>query len=335
MSYETFRTDLAYRVMEAMPNFAMLDDVLEIMDSMADAYAFERKCTDLIVYESIPDEMRLYLASKTIEHLSVGTIKNYYNTLRMFFDAVRKPITEITTNDVRAYLNQYSRIRNVQGNTLNQIKNMLNGFFDWCVDDETSSVTKNPIRRKINIKFHDKERLPMTALELEKVRSACENLREKAMVDFLYSSAARVSEFCALNKSDINWLEHTVRIHHGKGDKPRTTYLNPEAEISLRAYLATRKDDSEALFVIHRAPHNRMGAKAVQDEVKRIVSRVDLNVKVTPHIFRHTAASLALQRGMPIEQVQKFLGHSKIQTTLRYAKVLDFDVRLAHGKYVA
>ena len=175
----------------------------------------------------------------------------------------------------------------------------------------------------------------MTPLELETVRSSCKTLREKAMVDFLYSSACRVSEFCALNLSDINWNDHTIHIVRGKGGKGRTTYLNPEAEISLRAYLDSRKDDSPALFVGCRSPHNRLAVKAVQNEIQKIVRRANISAHVTPHIFRHTAASLALQRGMPLEQVQRFLGHSRIQTTLRYAKTLSQDVQLSHNHFVA
>ena len=155
------------------------------------------------------------------------------------------------------------------------------------------------------------------------------------MVDFLYSTAARVSEVCALNINNIDFTEHTVRIEHGKGDKGRTTYLNPEAEVSLKSYLASRKDDCPALFVPVKGTAHHVGKKSIETEIRKIVSRCELSVNVTPHIFRHTAASLALQRGMPIEQVQKFLGHARIQTTLRYAKVLDFDVKMNHQKYCA
>lgn len=175
----------------------------------------------------------------------------------------------------------------------------------------------------------------MTALELETVRCVCHTLREKAMVDFLYSSACRVSEFCALDKTDIDWQDHTIHIERGKGGKGRTTFLNAEAEISLRAYLDSRNDDSPALFVGCRAPHNRLAVKAVQNEIQKILKRCNINCHVTPHIFRHTAASLALQRGMPLEQVQRFLGHSKIQTTLRYAKTLQQDVHISHSHFVA
>ena len=174
-----------------------------------------------------------------------------------------------------------------------------------------------------------------TAIELETVRKSCRTLREKALVDFLYSTAARVSEVCALDLKHIDFTEHTVRIEHGKGNKGRTTFLNAEAEISLKAYLASRKDDSTVLFAPARGPAHHLCKKTMEQEISNIVSRCHVSVKVTPHVFRHTAASLALQRGMPIDQVQKWLGHARIQTTLRYAKTLNFDVKISHQKYVA
>lgn len=333
MSYELFRADFASRLPSILPDPSQMRDILLALDSVAASYDVSMKCTDLIVSDGLPDAVRLYLASKAVDNLTKGTLENYYNTLRIFFQRVRKSLENVTANDVRLYLHNYKLERHVKDNTLENIRIQFNSFFEWCVDE--GFLPKNPIRKKISIRCADPERLPMSALELEKVRGACRGLREKAIVDFLYSSACRVSEFTALKKEDIDWTEHTVRIHHGKGDKARTTFMNPEAEISLRAYLDSRMDDDEALFVTKRRPYHRMCKKSVEDEIKRIVSRVDLSVKVTPHVFRHTAASLALQRGMPIEQVQKFLGHARIQTTLRYAKILDFDVRLAHGKYVA
>ena len=333
MSYDLFRADYSSRLSGVLPDPALLPEILHVLDIVSVSYDIKKTCTDLIVYDGLPEPVRLYIASASIENLAKGTLEGYYRILSMFFSVVHKPVDQVTANDVRLYLHNYKLNRKVKDHSLDHIRICLNGFFEWCADEEI--IRRNPIRKKCKIKYAEPERLPLSALELEKVRDACKDLREKAMVDFLYSTAARVSEFCALNKDDINWQEHTVRIRHGKGDKARTTFLNPEAEISLRAYLASRSDGSEALFVAHRAPHNRLGVKSVQDEIRRIVSRVKLSVHVTPHIFRHTAASLALQRCMPIEQVQKFLGHAKIQTTLRYAKVLDFDVRQNHARYVS
>ena len=335
MSSETFRAEFAFNLSAVIQDSEQLHRVLDVLDSTMAGYEVRRACTDLIVYDGVPVEVRNYIASKSIENCKKGTLANYYAILRDFFEQVRKPVESVTASDARLFLAWYKKTRNVKDNTLDHKRIMLNSFFEWLVDEDDNNVRKNPMRHVKPIQYNDDVRLPMTALELEKVRKACKTIREKALVDFMYSTAARVSEVCALNISDVNFTEHTVFIKHGKGDKDRVTFLNPESEVSLKAYLATRDDDCPALFVQARGAKRHLNKKTVETEIKNIVSRCELSVHVTPHIFRHTAASLALKRGMPIDQVQKFLGHARIQTTLRYAKVLDFDVKLSHQRYVA
>ena len=331
VSYESFRLDFADRLADL--GVSQIPEILAVLDTVSSGYDVTRKTTDIIPADTIPQAVRLYIASKSVEHLSKGTLSLYLLRLTQFFGVVHKSIDQVTTNDVRVYLFQYKQDRAVKDTTLEGMRICLNSFFEWCVQEDF--IQKNPVRRVPAIRVDCPERLPMTALELETVRGCCRTLREKAMVDFLYSSACRVSEFCALNLNNINWQDHTIHIERGKGGKGRTTFLNPEAEISLQAYLAARKDDSPALFVSSRAPHDRLKVKAVQNEIQKILSRCSITCHVTPHIFRHTAASLALQRGMPLEQVQRFLGHSRIQTTLRYAKTLQQDVQLSHARCIA
>lgn len=331
MSYECLRLDFADRLNKI--GVLQVPDILAALDAAASSYEVTRKCTDIIPADEIPQAVRLYIASKSVEHLSKGTLSLYLLRLTQFFTIVRKGVEHISANDIRVYLYQYREIHHIKDSTLEGIRLCLNSFFEWCTQEDL--IRKNPVKRIPAIRVDSPERLPMTALELETVRGMCKTLREKAMVDFLYSSACRVSEFCALNKTDINWQDHTIHIERGKGGKGRTTYLNAEAEISLKAYLDSRSDDNPALFVSCRAPHDRLKVKAVQNEIQKIVNRSKVSAHVTPHIFRHTAASLALQRGMPLEQVQRFLGHSRIQTTLRYAKTLSQDVHLSHSHFVA
>ena len=331
MSYESMRLEFADRLNDMAT--LTVSDVLAALDDVSSSYKIERACTDLIPVDEIPQAVRLYIASKTVEHLARGTLDLYLLRLKQFFGTVHKPIDKVDANDVRVYLYKYKELHGVKDSTLEGMRLALNSFFEWCVQEDL--LIKNPVRRIPTIRVDSPERLPMTAYELETVRGCCKTLREKAMVDLLYSTACRVSEFCALNIADINWENHTVHIERGKGGKGRTTYINAEAEISLRAYLASRKDDKPALFVSCRSPHDRLAIKAVQNEISKIVGRCSINAHVTPHIFRHTAASLALQRGMPLEQVQKFLGHARIQTTLRYAKTLSQDVQLNHARCIA
>ena len=332
MSFESFRAGMISRLSPVLPE-DHLQEVLRALDDMGQSWEFTPKSTAIITAGGLPEEVRNYLACKSIENIRKGTLRNYFYLLRTFFDIVRLPVDRITAADVRRFLGWYKMNRNVTNDTLNHKRIILNSFFEWCADEYPE--IRNPMRHIKPIKCEDPERLPMTALELEKVRKSCCTVREKALVDFLYSTAARVSEVCDLNLDDISFTDHTVHIRCGKGGKGRTTYMNAEAEVSLRSYLDTRTDDNPYLFVSVHAPHSRIGKRAVEVEIQKIVSRCELSVHVTPHIFRHTAASLALQRGMPIDQVQKWLGHAKIQTTLRYAKTLNFDVKLSHQKFCA
>ena len=333
MSYDTFRADFSSRLLSILPDPDVLQQVLSALDRTSAGYDFTVKSTDLIVPDGLPDAVRLFMATKTIENLAKGSLDNYYSTIRHFFTSVRKPIDQVTAADVRLYLGWYKSTYGITDSTLDHKRIILNGFFEWCVDEDL--LRRSPMRHVKPLRVADPERQPMTAIELETVRKSCSTLRQKALVDFLYSTAARISEVCALDIRHIDFTEHTVRIEHGKGNKGRTTFLNAEAEISLKAYLASRSDDCPALFVPVRGPARHVKRKTLEEEIARIVSRCDLSVKVTPHVFRHTAASLALQRGMPIDQVQKWLGHARIQTTLRYAKTLHVDVQLSHQKFVA
>ena len=331
MSYESMRLDFADRL-NAL-GIDRIPVILAALDDASSSYDVARKCTDIIPADELPQAVRLYIASKCVEHLSKGTLDLYLLRLTQFFTTVKKSVEDVNTNDIRVYLFKYKAEHNIMDSTLEGIRLCLNSFFEWCSQEDL--IRKNPVRRIPAIRVDSPERLPMSALELETVRGVCKTLREKALVDFLYSSACRVSEFCALDITDVSFTDHTIHIERGKGGKGRTTFLNPEAEISLRAYLTSRSDDNPALFVGCRAPHGRLQVKAVQNEIAKILSRCNIACHVTPHIFRHTAASLALQRGMPLEQVQRFLGHSRIQTTLRYAKTLQQDVLLSHSHFVA
>ena len=332
MSFETFRADLVSRIQPALAADD-LDIVLSALDAMSSSWDISPKSTALIVSDGLPDAVRLYIASKSVENVTVGTLKNYYATLRDFFAVVRRPVEDVTTADGRLWLNWFKKEHGISNSYLDHKRIVLNSFFEWLVDEDM--IRRNPMRHIKPIKHEENTRLPMTALELETVRKSCRSLREKALVDFLYSTAARISEVVAMKIEDVHFADHTVFIRCGKGGKSRTTFLNAESEVSLRAYLASRSDDDPSLFVSVKNPIHGVAKKALEGDIQRIVSRCHISVHVTPHVFRHTAASLALQRGMPIDQVQVWLGHARIQTTLRYAKTLNFDVKISHQKYVA
>ena len=334
MSYDALRTELIGKMTEKYP-VDLINDFLSTLDIVAAGYEVERKETSLSIIGESPEIVKIYIASKAVEHLSMGTLKLYKLRLDNFFKTVRKSFADITTNDVRVYLFNYKAQRGTSDHTMESMRTCFNSFFQWLVEEEY--ITKNPVRKIATIKYQPSERHAMSPLELEKLRSLCQNKREKAIVDFLYSTGCRVSELCSAKKNDINWTERTFHVVCGKGGKSRTTYLNAECIISLREYLASRKDDDDHLFCTERRPFNGFGKKTVENMLSDIVARSpeSFDTHITPHVFRHTSATIALRNGMPIEQVQRFLGHSKVATTLIYAATDDSMVKSSHQRCVS
>ena len=314
----------------------LLQQFMQILDQVAQKYTIQKQTTDLIsIEDGEPAILKYYLVAKSIEGLSPTTLSFYRITLKNFFAKVNKSYTDITTNDIRIYLFQYKEERKVQNCTLDTIRVVITSFYDWCLT-EGLPIQTNPARAVNPIKQEEKPRESLTPIELEYIRDACKTLREKALIDFLYSTACRVSEVVNAKISNINWQDHSILIEHGKGNKTRKTYINAECEVSLRAYLNSRTDGTDYLFVTSRKPLNPLGKKSIEVEINNICARVQdkLHCHVHPHLLRHTSATIALHNGMPIEQVRQFLGHSNIKNTLIYAKSNDTEVRLSHEKYV-
>jgi len=334
MSYELLRIDILKNLSELLSPDD-LNAALDAIDRCAAKYEISVKSTALAVIEEIPEALKMYVAALSVENRSRATVYNYFCAMRNFFRTVRKSVETVTTNDIRLYLYRYKAEKRVKDSTIETLRIVINSFFEWCVGEDL--IPKNPCRKISTIHYQDAERIPMTHLELEQIRFACKEPRERALVDFLFSTGCRISEAANVRLSNIDWRENTVLIEHGKGDKQRTTYLNAKAIVSLQAYLATRSDDCEYLFVDSRYKRHKhkLSRKALENEIENIVSRSGIDKHITPHYFRHTAATLALQAGMPIEQVQRFLGHANIKTTLRYAKVSDKEVKANHQKYIA
>lgn len=332
MSYEIYRTEIAERLKVYLSD-QLLQSVLTDLDEISTAYTVERKPTALALVDEIPEAMKLYLASKAARRLKKGTLNNYYLTLKNFFKIIRKPVTAINANDIRVYLFQYGNDRKVKGSTLRGIQNQLGDFFAWCADEEI--IPKDPARRVEPVKMQDCKLKPMTLVELETVRFACKSLYEKALVDFMYSTGCRVAECCDMRLSDIDMQERSALVRNGKGSKSRTVYINAEALISLKAYLKTRSDDCDYLFVNRNGKEKHcVSTRSLQRTIKEITARVILPTHVTPHTFRRTAATVALRNGMPIEQVQRMLGHTKLDTTIRYTTIDDTEVRYNHERSV-
>lgn len=283
-----------------------------------------------------PDALTMFLDAKLVEEKSQSTIKLYRSVLSNFLDAVSLPVSAITTAHIRHYISECRSVKGHAAVTVSNTRRILNCFFEWCVLEQL--ITINPVRRIAAIKVAGTPRHAMQRTELEYLRNACPDLRDKALIDFLYSTGGRVSEVCHARISDINWEKKSVAIRHGKGNKFRITYLNPEAEVSLKSYLASRTDASPYIFARVRGRSDQpLSPKTIQKAVEKIVCHAnrDFSTHITPHIFRHTVATVLLRNGMPVEQVQRFLGHAKIDTTLIYAEVSDDDVCRSHAMYAA
>lgn len=308
--------------------------VLQVLDGVASRYKIEREETELVPYNGeVSPLVKIYLACKKVEGLSEGTLYNYGHFLYLFFSAVRKPPAKVTANEIRVYLYKYQEQHQVSNRTLDKYREYISRFFQWAYEE--GYIESNPAKIVRTIKYESKPRQALEQIELEYVRSACRDVRERAIIEFLYSTGCRVSELTEAKKSDVDW--HTRSVHlFGKGKKHRTSFLNAKAEITLREYLDSRDDDSEYLFVSKRSPHDRMHKEGVEKILRNIAKRLPsaINKSLTPHVLRHTTATTALRNGMPIEEISKMLGHTKLDTTMIYAQTSTDAVQTSHRKYV-
>lgn len=327
--YEHLRNEL---MMKLSIRFSApeLDLICKALDDVASDYEITQKSTELIVYEGgFPRIAEIYLQSKLLEGISKETERLYRGRLRIFFENVQKLPEQITTNDIRRFLATYKMQTDITDRSLDKFRQIINVFFEWLKEEEY--IEKNPCKNIKEIKYEVTPRKALTRMELEKLRRACKTKRELAIVDTLYSTGCRVSELANMKKSDINIEDKSIHIV-GKGSKHNTCYFNTNAQISLNDYISSRKDNNEYLFVMSKRPFAKLSASSIEDIFKTLSKRSGLHV--TPHIMRHTAATIALQSGMPLQQVQKMLGHASSNTTLIYAEVLQDDIKNSHLKYV-
>lgn len=297
-------------------------------------YEVTMRETSLIEYGSnVPEIVKMYLVSKKIEGMAETTYNNYFIALKDFFQQINKYPDKITTNDIRVYLYRYQERKNASNSTMDQKRTIINGFFEWTANEGYTS--SNPARPIKPIKYERKERQAMTQLELEKVRLACKDTRDRAIVEMLYSTGCRVSELAGLNIDDINFETKEVKLF-GKGSKHRTSYLNAKAEIALREYLKERQGDADAVFVSSRAPYGRIRKCTIEKIVRDIMQRTGGEIKknVTPHVFRHTTATVAVNNGMAITEVSKLLGHERVDTTMIYTKTSMGNVKESYKRCV-
>lgn len=272
----------------------------------------------------------LFLAAKRIEGCSEKSLKYYKKTVETVIESTGKAIKQITTDDLRTYLTDYQEKNNVTKVTVDNVRRILSSFFSWLEDE--NYILKSPVRRIHKVKTGSLLKETYTDETLELMRDSCKHARDLAMIDMLASTGMRVGEMVLLNRDDVNFQEREC-IVFGKGDKERTVYFDARTKLHLKRYLRERTDDNPALFVRQKSPFNRLGIGGIEFIVRQMGRKLQLN-KVHPHKFRRTMATMAIDKGMPIEQVQRLLGHSRIDTTMHYAMVKQSNVKLAHRRYI-
>lgn len=290
----------------------------EISDKVTEAEDDSQKLIDSFVY------------AKRIEGCSEKTLKYYRTTIEAMAEAIDKGVRHMQTDDLRAYLTEYQEKHESSRVTIDNIRRILSSFFSWLEDED--HILKSPVRRIHKVKTATNIKETYTDEELERMRDNCEELRDLAIVDMLASTGMRVGEMVLLNKTDINFNERECVVF-GKGDKERVVYFDARTKIHLQNYIDSRSDDDPALFVTLRAPHTRIKISGIELRLREIGRALEIE-KVHPHKFRRTLATMAIDKGMPIEQLQQLLGHKRIDTTLQYAMVKQSNVKQAHRRYI-
>ncbi|WP_407380693.1 site-specific tyrosine recombinase/integron integrase [Methanobrevibacter sp.] len=271
-----------------------------------------------------------FLSAKQVEGCSERTINYYKSTLFKMFDYVKKNISYITTDDLRMYLSEYRKINGASKTTVDNIRRVLSSFFSWLEDE--GYILKNPVRRIHKIKTKKVVKEVLSDENFEVLRDKCDNIRDLAMIELLASTGIRVGELVNLNIDDVIFNERECVVL-GKGDSERIVYFDAKTKIHLQKYLDSRKDNNPALFVSFKKPYKRLGINGVERRIRELGQEAKIK-KVHPHKFRRTMATNAIDKGMPIEQVQKLLGHVQIDTTMQYAMVNQNNVKISHRKFI-
>ena len=280
--------------------------------------------------EDTTDYAKMFIAAKRIEGCSERTLNYYETTIRVMIEKLSKKVNYIETEDLRNYLSEYQAKNNCSKVTIDNVRRILSSFFAWLEDEDY--IMKSPVRRIHKVKANQTVKETYTDEELEEMRDACVEIRDLAMVDFLSSTGVRVGELVNLDRVDIDMQERSCVVL-GKGGKEREVYFDARTKIHLQNYLNSRIDNNPALFVSLLRPYDRLKISGVEIRLRELGKRINIK-KIHPHKFRRTMATKAIDKGMPIEQVQVLLGHRKIDTTLQYAMVNQNNVRNSHKRFI-
>lgn len=274
--------------------------------------------------------LELFLSAKRVEGCSEKSLKYYRSTITLMLETINKRVQEIETDGLREYLTNYQKKKQSSKVTIDNIRRILSSFFSWLEDEDY--ILKSPVRRIHKVKVASTVKETYTDEALEQMRDNCNNLRDLALIDMLASTGMRIGELVLLNREDIDFAERECVVF-GKGDKERVVYFDARTKIHLQNYLNSRTDSNNALFVSLKAPHERIKIGGIEVRLRQLGKRLGIP-KVHPHKFRRTLATMAIDKGMPVEQLQRLLGHQRIDTTMRYAMVKQQNVKIAHKKYI-
>ncbi len=322
----------------------MDEKLVSILNEMADYLNIaQMKKLQEVLLKNLSDEtpqkeeisnneyLKMFIDAKRIEGCSMRTLSYYQVTVEHLLSQITCPIRKITTDQIRCYLANYQKRNNCSKVTVDNIRRNISSFFSWL--EEEDYILKSPMRRIHKIKTKQAVKEIISDEIIERLRDNCKCLRDLAMIDLLYSTGIRVGELVGLNISDINFEERECVVY-GKGDKERRVYFDAKAKLHLQNYIESRVDNNPALFVTLDAPYDRIKISGVEIRIRELGRKLDIE-KIHPHKFRRTMATRAIDKGMPIAQVQKILGHSQIDTTMKYAIVNQNNVKTSHRRYIA
>ncbi len=271
-----------------------------------------------------------FISSKKVEGRSEKTLSYYRKTIDNMLDVIEKSVPEITTDDLRSYLSDYQEKKSSSKVTMDNIRRILSSFYGWLEDEDY--IIKSPVRRIHKVKAGKVVKEVFSDENLEKMRDSCDADRDEVIIDMLASTGMRIGEMVLLNRDDVDFEEREC-IVLGKGDKERIVYFDARTKIHLEQYLNGRSDDNNALFVSLKAPYDRLSISGIESRLRNLGFKLGIP-KVHPHKFRRTMATMAIDRGMPIEQLQQLLGHQRVDTTLQYAMVKQSNIKNSHRKYI-
>lgn len=324
------KEELTAQVMQGMIKIldnAQMQALQKVLKNVLEHYSLaENECNN----ENDIDLIDVFISAKKVEGCSEKTLNYYSTTIQTVVESIGKDVRRITTDDLRNYMMTYQSSKKLSKTTIDNVRRILSSFFAWLEDEDY--IVKSPVRRIHKVKSVSTIKETYTDENLEIMRDKCNSIRDIALIDILSSTGMRVGELVLLNREDINFNERECVVF-GKGSKERVVYFDARTKIHLLNYLKSRIDDNKALFVSLKAPYKRLTIGGIEARLRSLGKKLNIE-KVHPHKFRRTLATMAIDKGMPVEQLQKLLGHQRIDTTLQYAMVKQSNVKIAHKKYI-